>query len=56
LKVEIPHRDGTLETAKINAAYSEGGPNLTVKMLKGLFPGLQINHIVDSTSRASPRS
>ncbi len=47
LKVQIPEAGG-LVTAKINAAYSVGGPNLLIKMLKQqVFPGLQVNHIVD---------
>jgi polyisoprenyl-teichoic acid--peptidoglycan teichoic acid transferase len=47
LKVEIPE-GGTPVTSKLNAAYSLGGPNLLVKVLKQqVFPGLQINHIVD---------
>jgi LCP family protein required for cell wall assembly len=47
LKVEIPEGGG-LATDKINAAYSIGGPNLLVKVLKTqVFPNLQINHIVD---------
>jgi LCP family protein required for cell wall assembly len=46
LKVEIPEGGG-LATDRINAAYSIGGPNLLVKVLKQVFPGLQINHIVD---------
>jgi LCP family protein required for cell wall assembly len=47
LKVQIPEGGG-LGTDKINAAYSIGGPNLLVKVLKHqVFPGLQINHIVD---------
>jgi LCP family protein required for cell wall assembly len=47
LKVEIPEGGG-LATDKINAAYSIGGPNLLVKVLKSqVFPDLQVNHIVD---------
>ena len=47
LKVEIPEGGG-FSTDKINAAYSIGGPNLLVKVLKTqVFPGLQINHIID---------
>ena len=39
LRVQIPHSNGVLETAKINAAYSEGGPNLVVKTLQqNAFP------------------
>ncbi len=44
LKVELPGNGAS----KINAAYSVGGPSLLVKILKQqVFPGLQINHIVD---------
>jgi len=47
LKVQIPEGGG-FATDKINAAYSIGGPNLLVKVLKTqVFPGLQINHIID---------
>jgi polyisoprenyl-teichoic acid--peptidoglycan teichoic acid transferase len=47
LRVQIPE-GATTVTSKINAAYSLGGPNLLVKVLKQqVFPGLQINHIVD---------
>src|ERR1700758_5017505 len=35
-------------TAKINAAYSDGGPNLMIKTIQqNVFPGLKINHILD---------
>jgi polyisoprenyl-teichoic acid--peptidoglycan teichoic acid transferase len=48
LKVDIPLPNGGVETAKINAAYPTGGPNLVVKTLqKDVFPGLKVNHIVD---------
>jgi LCP family protein required for cell wall assembly len=51
LKVEIP-QGGTVSTSKLNAAYSIGGPNLLVKILKQqVFHGLQINHIVDVNFR-----
>jgi LCP family protein required for cell wall assembly len=43
LKVEIP---GLFGPEKFNAAYSEGGPKLTVKVVKDLT-GLDINHIVN---------
>jgi LCP family protein required for cell wall assembly len=47
LKVEIPE-DGGLATAKLNSAYSVGGPNLLVKVIRqNVFPHLQVNHIVD---------
>ena len=45
LKVEIPTKRGTV-TDKINAAYSLGGPALTVKTIKQLT-GLDINHVVN---------
>jgi len=48
LMVDIPLPDGGAETAKVNAAYSIGGPNLVVKTLQeDVFPELQVNHIVD---------
>ena len=44
LKVELPGHG----SSKINAAYQVGGPGLMVRVLKQqVFPGLQINHIVD---------
>lgn len=47
LKVQIPEGGG-LQTDKLNAAYSIGGPNLLIKILrKQVFPGLRVNHIVD---------
>jgi LCP family protein required for cell wall assembly len=47
LKVNIPE-GGTLVTAKLNSAYSVGGPNLLIKTIKqNVFPHLQVNHIVD---------
>ncbi len=47
LKVLLPGTGGQYES-KLNAAYSVGGPNLLVKVLKHqVFPGLKINHIVD---------
>ncbi len=45
LKVDIPTKNGPV-TDKINAAYSIGGPALTVKTIKQLT-GLQINHVVN---------
>jgi polyisoprenyl-teichoic acid--peptidoglycan teichoic acid transferase len=48
LEVDIPLPNGGLETAKINAAYPAGGPNLVVKTLqRDVFPQLKVNHIVD---------
>jgi polyisoprenyl-teichoic acid--peptidoglycan teichoic acid transferase len=47
LKVQIPQGGGTY-TAKLNSAYSVGGPNLLVHVIKQqVFPGIQINHIID---------
>ncbi len=47
LKVQIPEGDVPV-TAKLNAAYSIGGPNLLVRVLRQqVFPGLAVNHIVD---------
>ncbi len=47
LRVQIPE-NGSSITAKINAAYSIGGPNLMIKVIKqNVFPGLEVNHIVD---------
>jgi polyisoprenyl-teichoic acid--peptidoglycan teichoic acid transferase len=41
LRVDVPgHGD-----AKINAAFQFGGPNLSVRTIKG-FTGLQVNHVV----------
>jgi LCP family protein required for cell wall assembly len=50
LEVNIPLPHGGVQTAKINEAYPDGGPNLVVKTLqKDVFPGLKVNHIVDIT-------
>jgi polyisoprenyl-teichoic acid--peptidoglycan teichoic acid transferase len=47
LKVLIP-QGGARGFGKLNSAYSIGGPNLLVKILSSqVFPGLQINHIID---------
>jgi LCP family protein required for cell wall assembly len=47
LEVQIPEGGG-LVTAKLNAAYSIGGPNLLLTVLKQqVFPNLQVNHIID---------
>ncbi len=47
LKVQIPEAGG-IATDKLNAAYSLGGPNLLLKVLKQqVFPGLHVNHIID---------
>jgi polyisoprenyl-teichoic acid--peptidoglycan teichoic acid transferase len=43
LQVQLPGG-----TAKLNAAYSIGGPNLLIQTLKTqVFPGLEVNHILD---------
>jgi LCP family protein required for cell wall assembly len=43
LRVQLPGG-----VAKLNAAYSDGGPNLLIKTLKRqVFPGLVVNHIFD---------
>jgi LCP family protein required for cell wall assembly len=43
---------GVQTTQKINAAYSIGGPNLLIKTLQQqVFPGLQVNHIMDVNFR-----
>jgi LCP family protein required for cell wall assembly len=45
LEVDIPG----FGTAKLNAAYSEGGYSLLLKTLRAdVFPHLQVNHIVDT--------
>jgi LCP family protein required for cell wall assembly len=47
LKVEIPENGIPVE-AKLNSAYSVGGPNLLVKVIQqNVFPDLQVNHIID---------
>ncbi len=44
LQVQLPG----IGTAKLNAAYSQGGTNLLVKTLQQqVFPGLHVNHIID---------
>lgn len=45
LKVEIPTKNGIV-TDKINAAYSIGGPSLTVKTVRRLL-GIPIHHVVN---------
>jgi LCP family protein required for cell wall assembly len=46
LKVQIPEH-GSDVTDKLNAAYSSGGPNLLVRILRDqVFPDLYVNHIV----------
>ncbi|MBV9715384.1 MAG: LCP family protein [Solirubrobacterales bacterium] len=47
LPVQLPGRVGTY-TAKLNLAYSVGGPNLLVRVLRQqVFPRLEVNHIID---------
>jgi LCP family protein required for cell wall assembly len=47
LKVDIPEGGGIV-TAKLNSAYSVGGPNLLIKVIRQqVFPNLQVNHIID---------
>ncbi len=47
LKVQI-EEGGVMTTDKLNSAYSIGGPNLLLKVLKQqVFPGLHVNHIID---------
>jgi polyisoprenyl-teichoic acid--peptidoglycan teichoic acid transferase len=44
LEVQVPGYG----TAKINSAYSDGGPNLMIKTIKqNVFPNLKVNHILD---------
>lgn len=45
LKVQI-HYKGTVQTAKINDAYSLGGPSLIAETIKRILH-VQINHVVD---------
>ncbi len=45
LKVRIPGLGGAEE--KLNAAYSYGGPELTLKTVQRLLPDIEINHIVN---------
>jgi LCP family protein required for cell wall assembly len=48
LKVDIPGAG----VAKLNSAYSVGGPNLLIKVLQhDVFPDLKVNHIVDVNFR-----
>jgi LCP family protein required for cell wall assembly len=46
LKVQIPHDNGVLETAKINAAYALGGPKLVLKVIKRVL-NIKVNHVVN---------
>jgi LCP family protein required for cell wall assembly len=45
LKVPIYYR-GTVQTAKINAAYNLGGPGLAVRTVHRAL-GIEINHVID---------
>ncbi|MFZ0042932.1 MAG: LCP family protein, partial [Solirubrobacteraceae bacterium] len=48
LEVQVPGYG----TAKINSAYSDGGPNLMIKTIKqNVFPSLKVNHIIDINFR-----
>ena len=52
LKVTAPG-DPYGQSYKLNAMYSIGGPNLLIKTLQQeVFPGLQVNHILDVNFRA----
>ncbi|MDX6698179.1 MAG: polyisoprenyl-teichoic acid--peptidoglycan teichoic acid transferase [Solirubrobacteraceae bacterium] len=44
LKARIPG----FGTAKINAAYPQGGTRLTVRTIQANLPGIKINHVVDT--------
>jgi polyisoprenyl-teichoic acid--peptidoglycan teichoic acid transferase len=47
LEVRVPQGGGAY-TAKLNAVYSLGGPSLLLSILKTqVFPGLEVNHIID---------
>ena len=46
LKAQIPLDNGGFASDKINAAYSLGGPNLTLRTVRKLT-GVPINHIVE---------
>jgi LCP family protein required for cell wall assembly len=44
LQVQIPR----FGMSKLNAAYSDGGPNLLIRTIhRNVFPSLHVNHIVD---------
>jgi polyisoprenyl-teichoic acid--peptidoglycan teichoic acid transferase len=44
LEVQIPG----FGTARVNSAYSDGGPNLMIKTIRqNVFPDLRVNHIID---------
>jgi polyisoprenyl-teichoic acid--peptidoglycan teichoic acid transferase len=47
LEVQLPGRGGTYP-ARLNSAYSVGGPNLLVRVLsQQVFQGMRVNHIID---------
>lgn len=46
LKAQIPLDNGGFATEKINAAFSLGGPNLTLRTVRNLT-GIPINHVVE---------
>ncbi|MGI8428897.1 MAG: LCP family protein [Solirubrobacteraceae bacterium] len=47
LEVQIPHLGGSY-TARLNSAYSVGGPGLLMRVLqRQVFHGLKVNHLVD---------
>jgi LCP family protein required for cell wall assembly len=47
LQVRLPV-GGVMSSEKLNAAYSLGGPKLLINTLKTqVFPGIQINHVLD---------
>jgi len=48
LEVELPAGGGQIGHYKLNAAYSFGGVRLLINTLKQqVFPGLEINHVLD---------
>jgi LCP family protein required for cell wall assembly len=47
LKVMLTSATGATVTAKINAAYAQGGSALTAETIKQTMPGIVINHIID---------
>ncbi|MFL5821187.1 MAG: LCP family protein [Solirubrobacteraceae bacterium] len=51
LKVTIDMPNGSAKTAKINNAYLEGGPRLTVQTIKRVL-GVGVNHVVNLNFRA----
>jgi LCP family protein required for cell wall assembly len=47
LRVQVP-QGGVSAPGKLNSAYSIGGPNLLVRILRQqVLPGLRVNHIID---------